>query len=87
MIMRRTWLEMQADVLKVLAQNGSLKISHIMNQVNINCHVLKQCLDFLIHQNLVEKQALSKKRSVYAITERGRTILNTSGRKNDSKRN
>jgi len=87
MIMVRTRHEMHVDTLKVLARNGPLKISHIMYQININCHVLKQCLDFLIHQNLVEKQALSKKRSVYAITERGRTILNTSGRKNDSKRN
>jgi len=73
--MRRTWLEMQIDIIKVLARNGPLKISHIMYQVNINCHVLKQCLDFLIQRNLVEIRTLSKKRDVYAITERSRTIL------------
>ncbi len=73
--MRRARLEMQIDILKVLARHGPLKLSHIMYKANINCHILKQCLDFLIQQNLVEKQTLSKKRVVYAITERGRTIL------------
>jgi len=75
MIMRRAKLETQIDILKVLARNGPLKLSHIMYKANINCYVLKQCLDFLIQQNLVEKQTVSKKRVVYAITQRGRTIL------------
>jgi predicted transcriptional regulator len=75
MIMRRARLEMHVDILKVLARNGPLKLSHIMYKANINCHVLKQCLDFLIQQTLVEKQTVSKKRVVYAITQRGRTIL------------
>jgi len=73
--MRRTWLEMQVDIIKVLARNGPLKLSHIVYQVNINCHVLKQCLDFLIQRNLVEIRTLSKKRVVYAITQRGRPVL------------
>ncbi len=73
--MRRARLEMQIDILKVLARHGPLKLSHIMYKANINCHILKQCLDFLIQQNLVDKQTVSKKRVVYAITERGRTIL------------
>jgi len=85
--MLRTRREMHVDIIKVLARHGPLKISHIMYKVNINCHVLKQCLDFLIQRNLVEKLTLSKKRVVYAITERSRTILNTSGRKNDYKEN
>jgi len=73
--MRRARLEMQVDILKVLARNGPLKLSHIMYKANINCHVLKQCLDFLIQQNLVEERTLSKKRVAYAVTERGRTTL------------
>lgn len=75
MIMLRTRHEMHVDILKVLAHHGPMKLTHIMYQVNINTHVLKQCLDFLIQRNLVEKQALSEKRVVYAITERSRTIL------------
>jgi predicted transcriptional regulator len=75
MVMRRARLEMQVDILKVLAQNGPLKLSHIIRKTNINCRVLKQCLGFLIQQSLVEEQPLSKKRVVYAITQRGRTVL------------
>ena len=72
---RRSKLEMYVDVLKVLARHGPLKLTHIMNKANVNFNVLKQYLDFLVQQNLVEEQALSKKRVVYAITERGRTVL------------
>jgi predicted transcriptional regulator len=73
--MRRARLEMHVDILKVLARNGPLKLTHIMYKANVNCNALGQYLDFLIQQNLVEKQTLKKKRVAYAITERGRTIL------------
>ena len=77
--MRRSKLEMYVDILKALARHGSLKLTHIMYKANVNCSVLKQYLDFLVQQNLVEEQALHEKRNktrvVYAITERGRTAL------------
>jgi len=77
--MRRSKLEMYMDVLRVLARHGPLKLTHIMYKANVNCSVLKQYLDFLIRQNLVEEQILRKKRNttriVYAVTERGRTVL------------
>jgi len=77
--MRRSQLEMHVDTLKVLARHGPLKLTHIMYKANVNCSVLKQYLDFLTQQNLVEEQTLHEKRNktriVYAITERGRTVL------------
>ena len=73
--MRRSKLEMHIDVLKALARHGRLKPTHIMYKANVNCGALKQYLDFLIQHNLVEKQTLNKKRVVYAITERGLTVL------------
>jgi len=78
--MRRSKLEMHLDVLKVLARHrGPLKLTHIMYKANVNCDTLKQYLDFLIQHNLVEEQTLPKKRHgtrvVYAITERGLTVL------------
>jgi len=77
--MRRSKLEMHVDVLKVLARHGPLKLTHIMYKANVNCSVLKEYLDFLIQHNLVEEQALHKRRSktsvVYAITEKGLTVL------------
>jgi len=73
--MRRAKLEMHVDILKVLARHGPLKLTHIMYKANVNCSVLSRYLDFLIQQNLVEKRTLKKKRVVYAITDRGRTVL------------
>lgn len=77
--MRRSKMEMYIDILKVLAQNGPLKLTHIMYKANVNCSVLKQNLDFLINQNLIEKQIRHKKRNKikvrYAITERGKTVI------------
>lgn len=73
--MRRSKLEMYVDILKVLSHRGPLKLTHIMYKANVNCSVLKQYLDFLIRQNLVEERTMGKKRTVYAITERGITVL------------
>jgi len=79
LIMRRSKLELHLDILKALARNEPLKLTHIMSKANVNCDTLKQYLDFLIQHNLVEEQTLPKKRRqtrvVYAITERGRTVL------------
>jgi len=73
--MRRSKLEMYVDILKVLSQRGPLKLTHIMYKANVNCSVLKQYLEFLIQQNLVEERTVGKKRVVYAITHRGITVL------------
>lgn len=77
--MRRSKMEMYIDILKVLAQNGPLKLTHVMYKANVNCSVLKQNLDFLIEQNLIEEQIVHKKRNRtkirYAVTEKGRTVI------------
>lgn len=70
---------MYIDILKVLAQNGPLKLTHVMYKANVNCSVLKQNLEFLIQQNLIEEQTVHKRRNKikinYAITEKGRTVI------------
>jgi len=72
-------MEMYIDILKVLAQNGPMKLTHVMYKANVNCSVLKQNLDFLIEQNLLEEQITPKRRNRtkirYAITEKGRTVI------------
>jgi predicted transcriptional regulator len=73
--MRRSKLEMYIDILKVLAQRGPLKLTHIMYKANVNCSVLKEYLDFLIQQELVEEQVVGKKRIVYAVSEKGFNVL------------
>ena len=73
--MRRSKLEMYLDILGVLAHNGELKLTHLMYETNVNCCILKEYLDFLMKQNLVEERAAGKQRVVYLITERGMTVL------------
>jgi predicted transcriptional regulator len=46
-----------------------------MYKANVNCSVLKEYLDFLIKQQLVEERMVGKRRVVYAITQRGITVL------------
>jgi predicted transcriptional regulator len=66
---------MYVDILKVLAQRGPLKLTHVMYKANVNCSVLKEYLDFLSKQGLVEEKIIRRERVVYAITQRGVTVL------------
>ncbi|NIO37201.1 ArsR family transcriptional regulator [Candidatus Bathyarchaeota archaeon] len=73
--MRRSKLEMYIDILKVLAHKGPLKLTHIMYKANVNCSVLKEYLDFLMEQGLVEERSVGKRRVIYAITQKGIKVL------------
>jgi len=73
--MRRSKLEMHIEILRVLLHNGPLKLTHIMYKANLNPIVLKEYLDFLTKQGLVEEQPEGKNRVVFAVTQRGVTVL------------
>ena len=73
--MRRSKLEIHVDILKVLAHWGPLKLTHVMYKGNFNGNTLRECLDLLTKQGLVEEKILRKERIVYAITQRGLTVL------------
>jgi len=73
--MRRSKLEMYVDILTVLAHKGPLKLTHVMYKANVNCCVLKEYLDFLMKQGLIEERTVRKERVVYAVTQRGITVL------------
>ena len=66
---------MYVDILKVLAHRGPLKLTHIMYKANVNCKVLKEYLDFLLKQGLIEERVVGKSRIVYANTQRGIMVL------------
>jgi predicted transcriptional regulator len=66
---RRSKLEMYVDILTVLAHRGPLKLTHVMYKANVNCSVLKEYLDFLIKQSLVEERTVGKARVVFAVTQ------------------
>ena len=73
--MRRSKLEMYVDILSVLAFRGPLKLTHIMYKANVNCNILKEYLDSLIQQGLVEEKTLGKHRVAYAISNKGLIVL------------
>lgn len=73
--MRRSKLEMYVDILSVLAHRGPLKLTHVMYKSNVNCSVLSEYLEFLLKQGLVEERNVKKNRTVYAVTQRGLTVL------------
>ena len=73
--MRRSKLEMYVDILTVLAHRGPLKLTHVMYKANVNCSVLKEHLEFLLKQGLVEERTVGKHRVVFAVTQRGIIVL------------
>ena len=66
---------MYVDILSVLTHRGPLKLTHVMYKANVNCSVLKEYLDFLMKQGLVEERPVGKRRIVYAVTQRGLIVL------------
>ena len=76
LIVRRSKLEMNVDILKILASQGPRKLTQLMHKIELSQSVLKRHLDFLIQQNLVEEQNLGKDEIFYVITERGLRVLN-----------
>jgi len=73
--MRRSKLETYIDILNALARLGPLKMTHIMHKANVNGCMLKGHLDFLTKQGLVEERRLKRSRAVFAVTQRGITVL------------
>jgi predicted transcriptional regulator len=73
--LRRSKLEMYVDILRVLAHKGPLKLTHIMYKANVNCSVLREYLDYLLKQGLIEERIIGKARVVFAVTQRGITVL------------
>ncbi len=74
-MVRRSKLEMNLDILKILASQGPMELTQLMNKVDLSQSVLEQHLDFLIPQNLVEEQNLGKDETFYVVTERGLRVL------------
>jgi predicted transcriptional regulator len=75
--MRRSKLEMYVEILEVLAQRGPLKVTHIMYDANVNCKVLKEYLDFLIKQGLIEGRVVGSGKVVMLILLMEQRLLNS----------
>ena len=73
--MKRSKLEIYVDILEVLSQRTPLKVTHIMYKANVNCRVLKDCLDFLTKQKLIEQRMVGNGKVVYTNTAHGKEVL------------
>jgi predicted transcriptional regulator len=74
--MRRSKIELWIDMLNVLARNGQLKITSLMQKANINFNVARENLEFLMKQGLVEERIVGKHNdNVFVIVQRGVTAL------------
>jgi predicted transcriptional regulator len=46
-----------------------------MYKANVNCSILKEQISFLIKQGLIEERVARKKHVVFAVTQKGLTVL------------
>ena len=72
---RRSKLELYVDILKVLWHSGPLRFTDVLNKANVNYIILKEYLDFLIKQGLVEERTIKKSSAVFEVTQRGTNVL------------
>jgi predicted transcriptional regulator len=73
--MRKSKLESYEDILEALVDK-ILTTDQIADEIDVNCTILRQRLDFLIKNSLVEEQELGKT-TLYTITEGGMAVLRT----------
>ncbi len=73
--MRRSKLESYEFILEALV-NNPLTFDSIAYEISMHCTILRQHLDFLIENSLVEERG-SNKKTMYAITEKGIAVLRT----------
>jgi predicted transcriptional regulator len=73
--MRRSKLELYEDILTALADKP-LTVDNIAYACNMDCIALRQRLDFLLKNSLVEEKNY-KKKTRYALTRRGLAIFKT----------
>lgn len=71
---RRSPMEMVCDILEVLSE-GPTKPTHILYRANMSWKVLSSYLDFLTTRGMVEREEQEGKRSIYRLTQKGRSIL------------
>ena len=75
--MRRSKLEVHLAILQTLSNHGKLIPTHITYNTYLNCRYVKECLGFLVKNNLVQEMNEKKKRKTYEITDLGLKALQT----------
>ncbi len=63
------------EILRVLNSKGQQKITNLKLRSNLNCQKLKEQLEFLKGNGLIDEKTPSKENALYSITIRGTEIL------------
>jgi predicted transcriptional regulator len=73
--MQRSKLEACVDIIRLLAENGSLKFTILMIEGDLTNDLLSGYIDFLLKQHLIKENPSRDGNRVLAITERGIGVL------------
>jgi len=68
-------LEVCVAIIKVLAQKGPQTSGKIEASIKTKDNVIRECLDLLVEQRLLEKRINHNNVETYANTERGNRVL------------
>jgi len=73
---RRSKLETEIGILRLLAYNKPMRVTHITQKANLNSAKTEEFLTLLVTNQLIKKTFLPKSCSrVYSITQDGLTVL------------
>jgi predicted transcriptional regulator len=74
-MIRRSKIEVFADIIKVVADEGEVKRTRLMYKANLAWKVLKEALDFLEKRGILKSEE-KEARIVMTLTDEGYTVLN-----------
>lgn len=73
--MIRSKLETCIDILQLLAEDGPLKITHLINAADVSINQIKQQTAFLVDQGLIIRKPVGKKQNLFSVSESGLKVL------------
>jgi predicted transcriptional regulator len=73
--MRPSKLEVCIDILQILSQRGSSKLSLVTYEANLDSNVVKGNLDFLTKCGLVKERIVGKRLVVYEVNLNGANVI------------
>lgn len=77
--MQRSKLKICNEILWVLASQGPMKLSKLMQKIELSKTRLEEHLRLLKRRSLIERQKLGEGEVFYVVTERGLKVLRVIG--------
>jgi predicted transcriptional regulator len=77
--MYKSKLQICVEILCALASDGPLNLIDLRNKVELDVAHLEPHLELLKNRDLVREQILGENKNLYAVTERGLTVIKVIG--------